>query len=709
MTLETQTLHERFAAASESFWPLVADHLWQATLFALTVLAVAFVLERQSRCPARVRHALWLVASAKFVVPSALFAWLARWSGFDASVLFGAAEEAGGGAQIVYGIAEPLSQLAAGGVNAGEATGHNEIFCALTLLWLTVGASLAAAWFVRRRAFVVALGEGRRVFGGREFEALGRAQNRLGLKTEAVALLVSPHRIEPGVWRTWRPVVVLPERIGEHLDDSELEAVLLHELVHVERRDNLVGNLQMALCCLFWFHPLVWLIGRRLVSEREQACDERVLEVSGASESYASGILKVVRFCCGWKMAGVSGAGTGSNLRRRIENIMNGETRKLSAWHRALLGATAMAAVSFSVGAGLFSNSLTGDARAQSVVVQGGGTGAGGGRGVARNRINRPGREEGPAVKEIMQTPEISVRFENPSDAPLVIDDAKMRIITRDQLRRATEEGADYYDEEQGIDEYATMPSVTLANTSGKLVREVGIGFAVDEKTGVIMGHRTSLRPGETVTFNSRWYGSNAIMPGNAGNVEVKLVWAVFEDGTQWGSRLPPPPPPVPPSAPHPLPPPHPSAPPPSDGDASVTGEGRSSARARTQDESGGYGGTAGGAGGGVGRGEARAEGGSQTVIAGRLGQLINAPNPVYPPIAKAARAEGRVSVEVTVDEDGRVIKAQAVSGHPLLQSAAVDAAREAQFKPTFLSGKPVKVIGRISYNFVLPKGSGEN
>ena len=83
-------------------------------------------------------------------------------------------------------------------------------------------------------------------------------------------------------------------------------------------------------------------------------------------------------------------------------------------------------------------------------------------------------------------------------------------------------------------------------------------------------------------------------------------------------------------------------------------------------------------------------------------GRAISKPQPAYPPIAKAARAEGIVTVQVVVDESGRVISASAVSGHPLLQSAAVAAARQARFSPTLLSGQPVKVSGLITYNFVL-------
>ena len=132
---------------------------------------------------------------------------------------------------------------------------------------------------------------------------------------------------------------MLPESIGEHLNDSELEAIMLHELVHVQRRDNLIGNLQMAVVTLLWFHPLVWYVSRRLISEREQACDEKVLTVVGAPETYASSILKVVRFSFGWKVAGVSGAGNGSNLRRRIKNIMSSNnTKRSAAWSRLFAG-----------------------------------------------------------------------------------------------------------------------------------------------------------------------------------------------------------------------------------------------------------------------------------------------------------------------------------------------------------------------------------
>ena len=82
-------------------------------------------------------------------------------------------------------------------------------------------------------------------------------------------------------------------------------------------------------------------------------------------------------------------------------------------------------------------------------------------------------------------------------------------------------------------------------------------------------------------------------------------------------------------------------------------------------------------------------------------GKAISLPKPNYPPIARQAHASGTVVVQVTINENGQVISAHAVSGHPLLQAVAVAAARGAKFSPTKLSGQPVKVTGVITYNFV--------
>ena len=82
-------------------------------------------------------------------------------------------------------------------------------------------------------------------------------------------------------------------------------------------------------------------------------------------------------------------------------------------------------------------------------------------------------------------------------------------------------------------------------------------------------------------------------------------------------------------------------------------------------------------------------------------GKAVYLVQPSYPPIARQAHASGLVVVQVLIDENGHVIAAHATSGHPLLQSAAVAAARASKFSPTKLSGQPVKVTGTVQYNFV--------
>jgi periplasmic protein TonB len=83
-------------------------------------------------------------------------------------------------------------------------------------------------------------------------------------------------------------------------------------------------------------------------------------------------------------------------------------------------------------------------------------------------------------------------------------------------------------------------------------------------------------------------------------------------------------------------------------------------------------------------------------------GSALKRVQPTYPPIAKAARAAGAVQVQVTISEEGRVIAADVVSGHPLLKDAALQAAKQWVFKPTELSGVPVKVQGVLTFNFTL-------
>jgi beta-lactamase regulating signal transducer with metallopeptidase domain len=136
-----------------------------------------------------------------------------------------------------------------------------------------------------------------------------------------VTVLASEGSLEPGVFGWFAPRLLWPRGIGAYLDDSQIEAILAHELAHVSRYDNLIAALQMAVQAVFWFHPLVWWIGARLVDERERACDEDVLRHGSEPQVYAESILRTCRFSIESPLACVAGV-TGADLKRRIQTIM---------------------------------------------------------------------------------------------------------------------------------------------------------------------------------------------------------------------------------------------------------------------------------------------------------------------------------------------------------------------------------------------------
>src|SRR5206468_6567516 len=133
----------------------------------------------------------------------------------------------------------------------------------------------------------------------------------------------SPGLLEPGIVGVFHPVLLLPAGIAQRLTAQQLDAVFAHELCHVRRRDNLSSAIHMIAEALFWFHPLVWWIGARLVEERERACDEAVLRQGNDPHHYAEAILQVCRSYVEWPMPLVSGV-TGSNIAARLKTIVSG-------------------------------------------------------------------------------------------------------------------------------------------------------------------------------------------------------------------------------------------------------------------------------------------------------------------------------------------------------------------------------------------------
>src|SRR5215213_1782895 len=357
--------YELIAEWSSRGWPLLANHLWQATLFSLLALAAAVSLRR---APARARYFAWLVALTKFALPSAFIFFLAAQAGFDLSSVSLRDARPEPGALNVSPLLSPVTapapfihseepdatESAASVVATSEAknaAGGFSLTGVVFCVWLAGCALLALSWLRKSYALSASIREGREVSTGREADALRRVKSNFGVGRE-VRLVLTTAVSEPGVWGVLRPVVVLPEGVAERLDDAELETVFMHELAHVKRWDNLAGNFQRALCCLFWFHPVVWFINRQLLAEREQACDDMVVRRGGSSEVYANGIAKVCRYCLGREAVGLSKV-TGSDLKRRVERLVSRSAgKRMSLAHASVLSLLTIAAVTLSIASG---------------------------------------------------------------------------------------------------------------------------------------------------------------------------------------------------------------------------------------------------------------------------------------------------------------------------------------------------------------------
>jgi bla regulator protein blaR1 len=206
-------------------------------------------------------------------------------------------------------------------------------------------------WWMRWQRIAAVVREATEADAAREVEALRRLERDAGMRP--VQLMLSRSAMEPGMFGVVRPVLLWPEGISARLSDAQIEAVLAHELCHVRRRDNLFAMAQMVVEAAFWFYPLVWWMGTRMVEERERACDEEVLGQGRSAETYAESILKICKFCLESPVACVSGI-TGADLKRRIVQIMSRHFgKKLSLGKKALLATAGFAAIAGPVAFGV--------------------------------------------------------------------------------------------------------------------------------------------------------------------------------------------------------------------------------------------------------------------------------------------------------------------------------------------------------------------
>ena len=322
------------------------DHVWQSTLFAMVVglLTLAF---RRNR--ARVRYALWFAVSVKFLVPFSLMVWL------------GSLVPSGSLRALTGPSWSFLQELARHPLIGG--VGQRLAATGTVALWpstFTIS-EVAMAWFslavLGIWTFVFFAIVASRFKRSRELWDVALTSRRvelLDVKTPArLQVGLADGQLAPGVMGWLHPVLLLPADIERHLTRPELEAIVAHQLCHVRRFDNMTAAIHMLVEALFWFHPLVWWLGRRLVDERQRACDEHVLASVGAPTPYAQGILNICNRYIQSPLASVSGVGSAN--RPRIDAILaNRIGEAISPWKKVMLGAFILCVVIVPLAAGVF-------------------------------------------------------------------------------------------------------------------------------------------------------------------------------------------------------------------------------------------------------------------------------------------------------------------------------------------------------------------
>lgn len=299
----------------------LANHLWQSTLFFIAAWLVTLGLKKNR---AAVRYWIWLLASVKFLIPfSALLGaftyleWRPRLVSAPPQITY-----------VMDQISRPFVSSAAVSIQTVEPSSSSHLSLILLSLW-SCGFLLGLIYLSRSLHGI---------------QKVLRTARPLNFHLP-IPVMSSSARLEPGVFGIRKPILLLPLDITNRLTPDQLEAVLAHELCHVQRRDNLTAAIHLAVVTIFWFHPAVWWIGNQLVAERERACDEEVVRHARDPHVYAEAILNVCKLYLESPLVCVSGI-AGADLRRRISAIIaNRDAQRLSRTKKLLLGSVGFAAL----------------------------------------------------------------------------------------------------------------------------------------------------------------------------------------------------------------------------------------------------------------------------------------------------------------------------------------------------------------------------
>jgi TonB family protein len=473
---------------------------------------------------------------------------------------------------------------------------------------------------------------------------VARCQQAIGVTN--VGVVSSASLRAPATIGIRRPLVILPEALVRDAGAEALTAAIGHELVHVRRRDFLLNLIYEIIFLPLSFHPAAALMRRRITQTRELRCDELVAELLLHPEVYARSLVQLAGSAMPFARRARTvtvGIADADILEVRIMSLLK-RTNLHTGRRRLLLIAAALLLVIPCATAAVFAFHL--------------------------NIASASAQEPSAAAKEKRET-EARARYEQEMKERAEKEDQELKERiekeTNPEMKAKLEAVLQRRQEERSRIGY-TIGDKTLFLVNGegaarereqearrkaelvslaKISMEQAIQIAVSQNPGKVL---------ECSLVGERWEGSgelakpslvlyHVVILGDESKPAAHVLVNAL-DGTIFKVEK----------------------------------------EERRKEE--GYALT-------------RSSGEGRAINGGTLnGKATDMPIPEYPAIARAAHASGAVTVEITIDESGAVVAAHAVSGHPLLQAAAVNAARQATFTPTRLSGEPVKVTGVLVYNF---------
>ena len=458
-----------------------------------------------------------------------------------------------------------------------------------------------------------------------------------------------------------KPVVLLPEHFPD-LDSFMQRAILCHELLHIARRDWLFTVVEEVIRAVFWFHPAIWWLLGEIGLAREQEVDRQVVARTQAPESYVDALLAIAGVAPQLDLAPAPLFLRKRHLKQRVVSILKEAAMSKTRWISALAAGLGVVAAACWLITATFP--LT---AAPQVVNDGTGVSVdvGGATLMHRAPVMYP---RSALVKGVQGTVVVQVRL----DSTGTVVDAQV-LSGPDELRKAALEsvlqwhftrdasgatrqvsinfqapatGAPASAATVAAPPYPLTPAASAPTSEPPTLKEINIHGLSEQERNELSSH-LPVRIGDVLTRDSLQK-----LLAEVKQFDEHLTVGVRNSKTDKTATL------------------------------VITAPGASSITVQQTLPP---------------PGSIKIDGVVQQA------KIIEQVRPVYPPEAKAAHIQGKVSLEAVIGMDGSVLSLKALpGGHPLLIPAAIDAVKQWKYQPTLLNGEPIEVVTTIDINFTL-------